>query len=90
MRNEAPRKVRPWDLLQTYIPFTAPSRASDEDAATRLAICEGCPQLRKKTDRHGIKGSCSLCGCIMSQKSKLAEASCPFNPPKWGPVEAVN
>lgn len=89
MSSETPRKVRPWDLLQKYIPGAPPSRASEEDAAARLAICEACPMLRKKTTIKGAKGTCTQCGCLMSEKVKLAGAFCPLEPPKWGPVEAV-
>ena len=87
MSSETPRKVRPWDLLTKYVPGAAPSRASDEDAAARLTICEGCPMLRKRTTRKGVKGTCSQCGCFMSEKVKLAAATCPLG--KWGAVEAV-
>ena len=89
MANETPRKVRPFDLLQKYVPGAEPSRASNEDAAARMAICEGCPRLRKKTDLRGVAGTCMECGCLMSQKVKLAGAFCPLTPPKWGIVEAV-
>ena len=81
------RPVRPWDLFQKYIPTAAPSRASDEEAAARLAICEGCPMLRKKTNRHGIKNTCKECNCFMPEKTKLARATCPLG--KWDAVEAV-
>jgi len=88
MASETPRKVRPFDLLQKYIPGAPPSRASEEDAATRLAICEGCPQLRKKTDRRGVKNTCKSCNCFMPEKVKLAGAVCPLG--KWSTVEAVS
>lgn len=88
MSNDTPRKVRPWDLITKYVPGTTPNRASDEDAAARLAICEGCPMLRKKTNRKGVKGTCEECGCFMSEKVKLSAAVCPLG--KWEAVEAVS
>jgi hypothetical protein len=86
MSSEKSRKITPFDLFQKYIPFTPPNRASDEDAAARLAICEGCPQLRKKTDRHGLKSTCKECNCFMPEKVKLASAVCPLG--KWTEVLA--
>lgn len=68
-------------MLQAHLPGAAPSRASDEDAAARLAICADCPFYRKKI------GQCKKCGCVMPQKVKLAGAVCPVG--KWGTVEAV-
>lgn len=87
MSDEAPKKVRPWDLLQKYVPGASPSRVSDEDAATRLAICDECPRLRKKTNRHGLKSTCEECNCFMPEKVKLAGAYCPLTPPKWNRVD---
>jgi hypothetical protein len=41
-----------------------------------MNICKECPFFIK------ITGQCSKCGCVMSQKTKLAEAFCPVG--KWG------
>lgn len=51
------------------------TKASDETAMARLAICEGCPSLLKVTHQ------CRECGCFMKLKTKLANAKCPLD--KW-------
>lgn len=45
----------------------------------RLQICEGCP-----LNNQGI---CSLCGCPVENKTRLATSSCPAIPPKWIMIE---
>jgi len=65
------REVRPWDLFNKNM-NRAPSKIQQE----RLSICESCPFYRKKINQ------CKKCGCIMPQKVKLADASCPID--KWG------
>lgn len=44
-------------------------------AAQRLAVCETCPNL--------AKGRCTLCGCFMVAKTRLAGFTCPDTPPRW-------
>jgi hypothetical protein len=50
-------------------------KATDEEAADRLSICEKCPELIKATSQ------CKQCGCFMKLKVKLKEAVCPIG--KW-------
>jgi hypothetical protein len=46
---------------------------SAEEKERRLAICNACEHLKN--------GSCELCGCVASWKTKLATESCPVA--KW-------
>lgn len=48
--------------------------------AERLAICRQCPQR--------INGHCSLCGCSLHHKVRLASQRCPDDPPRWDAVKA--
>ena len=68
---EEDRPVRPWDLFNKNM-NRAPSAVQQE----RLSICQSCPFYRKSIKQ------CKKCGCIMPQKVKLADASCPVH--KWG------
>jgi hypothetical protein len=74
------RTAKPWDLLNKNL------RVDDAIAEERLSICKGCPELRKTTDIHGIKGTCKQCGCLMSKKVLLSNASCPIG--KWRKVDS--
>lgn len=65
------RPVRPWDLFNKNM-NRAPSHVQKE----RLSICESCPFYRQSLNQ------CKKCGCIMPQKVKLADATCPVQ--KWG------
>lgn len=76
--NELPeipklKPVRPWDLFNPN-----KERVSDEAQERRMNICKSCPFFIKITQQ------CSKCGCVMSQKTKLADAYCPVG--KWGLV----
>jgi hypothetical protein len=64
-------EARPWDFVK---PST--SYVSDEVAAERMTVCDGCESLRLKT--------CMKCGCVMPLKTRLAHAECPVG--KWGAV----
>ncbi len=75
--NEANRNARPWDLMNPNL------RVKDEIAEERFAICLECPQLTPVTHQ------CKSCGCFMKQKTKLANAFCPLNPPKWTAAEII-
>lgn len=44
--------------------------ADPEQSATRLALCQNCEQLQA--------GRCTLCGCYMAAKSRLAAMRCPL------------
>jgi tRNA(Ile2) C34 agmatinyltransferase TiaS len=65
------KPVRPWDLINPN-----KERVSEAAQNRRMEICKACPFFIK------ITGQCSKCGCIMSQKTKLADAYCPVD--KWG------
>lgn len=43
--------------------------------AARLSICSVCPELKKPSYQ------CSICGCMMKNKTKIVGASCPLK--KW-------
>jgi hypothetical protein len=75
MADPFERPARPWDLFNKKI-----GRVDQSIADERLEICLGCPQLIKLT------AQCKECGCIMSAKTKLPNASCPLG--KWGQVTA--
>jgi hypothetical protein len=63
------RPARPWDLFNKRL-----GRVQESMAAERYAICNACPSLLPT-------GSCKECGCFMSAKVKLPNASCPLH--KW-------
>jgi len=65
------KPVRPWDLFNPN-----KDRVSDKAQERRMEICRACPFFIKITTQ------CSKCACIMTQKTKLADASCPIG--KWG------
>jgi len=46
----------------------------------RMRICEACELFNHE------KQQCSLCSCYMKIKTTLSTASCPLDPPKWGPI----
>ncbi len=73
--DKAIRNAKPWDLINPSL------RVDDEIAEERFAICKACPEL------NSVTHTCKLCGCFMKQKTKLANAFCPMDPPKWSQVE---
>lgn len=48
-------------------------RLSEEETASRLAVCHECPQFHDRT--------CILCGCNMKIKASWADQKCPLG--KW-------
>ena len=87
-------RAKPVPFLTKVVNFTKAAvkhvaagapRCTDEQIATRHAICVACPHYRNE--------ACGLCGCPVVREenylSKLswADQSCPDNPPRW---EAVN
>lgn len=62
--------TRPWDMLNPNA-----ERASDDVAETRMSICNSCPELLRLTKQ------CKQCGCMMTAKTKLLQATCPLG--KW-------
>jgi len=63
-------ETRPWDLLDPSV-----ERVTENVAEERYSICLGCPELLKLTKQ------CKKCGCFMSVKTRLKNASCPIG--KW-------
>ena len=53
--------------------------ASPATLLIRKAICDPC--INKSTNIAGID-MCSLCGCLLAVKMRLASAKCPIG--KWG------
>ena len=69
--------TRPWDLLNSKTP-----KVSESIYKYRYeSHCLNCPSLIKATKQ------CKKCGCFMSEKAKLAEASCPIG--RWGAITNV-
>lgn len=62
--------VTPLDLLN---PMT--KHATEEMAASRMSICNSCPELIK------LSTQCKKCGCFMALKTKIEAAKCPIG--KW-------
>jgi hypothetical protein len=61
--------ARPWDL------FDRENFIEEEVTNKRISICKACPQLIKLTTQ------CKKCGCFMTVKTKLKQATCPLG--KW-------
>lgn len=68
--QEKTRDVKPWDFLNPNTEY-----ASDDLAESRYSTCRSCPELIQLTK------TCKKCGCFMSAKTKLLNATCPLN--KW-------
>ncbi len=64
------KDVKPWDLINPNTEW-----ATLEVSSERYSICKACPELIKLTKQ------CKKCGCFMSAKTKLQEATCPIG--KW-------
>jgi len=60
---------RPWHLLNSN------NYVDDQISSSRYEICKSCPELIDLTKQ------CKQCGCIMTMKTKLINASCPLS--KW-------
>jgi hypothetical protein len=58
--------------------------ADEATLASRMAICKGCEFW--DASGFGGTGRCQKCGCSTQAKLRMATASCPLNPPKWGPA----
>jgi hypothetical protein len=55
---------------------SVPASASAEAKASRMAICQACPSLRKKPVLI-----CGECGCVLAAKTRFQRATCPIG--KW-------
>jgi hypothetical protein len=73
LTDEHAKQVSPFDLLSSNNYTTREIR--DE----RLDACKDCDRLFKPTR------TCRECGCFMSMKTWLKDASCPIG--KWGVSE---
>lgn len=62
--------TRPWDVLNPNAP-----KVDDSISDERMSVCKECPELLS------ISKQCKQCGCFMSVKVKLKEATCPLG--KW-------
>jgi hypothetical protein len=49
-------------------------KVSETERRERVAICDGCPNLKFGTN-------CGLCGCFVSDKASYADDHCPEG--KW-------
>ena len=51
----------------------------------RLEICKECEHLRRIPILPGDTKilQCNICNCFMHVKTKLPNAVCPDNPPRW-------
>lgn len=61
----------------TSIVMGQPVMASPEEQERRGAICLTCDKW------DAMQRRCTLCGCQTDIKRRLAQESCPDNPPKW-------
>lgn len=68
--QEKTRNVKPWDFLNPNTEY-----AEEDLAESRYDICKSCPELIQMTK------TCKKCGCFMSAKTKLLNATCPIG--KW-------
>jgi hypothetical protein len=76
-------ELTPWQKYKQNMGSTTPldlmnpnkPKALPEKAKSRLDICKECPELTKLTSQ------CKKCGCFMTAKVKLEEATCPLG--KW-------
>jgi hypothetical protein len=67
---ENAKAVRPWDLLNPNTAYVLEEKANE-----RYDICLSCPSLIQATKQ------CKKCGCLMTLKTKLLNATCPIG--KW-------
>lgn len=62
--------TRPWDMINPKS-----QHVNDDIRTTRMNLCLGCEHLIKLTTQ------CKKCGCFMTAKTKLENATCPIG--KW-------
>jgi hypothetical protein len=62
--------TRPWDMIDPRV-----ERVTEEMRDRRYSLCQECPQFISLTTQ------CKECGCVMSAKTKLLNATCPIG--KW-------
>lgn len=68
-------------LTVAGISLTGLGLATREQRLFRAARCSRCPNLRP----GGVfwVDTCSLCGCVLTAKRRLASEVCPDVPPRW-------
>lgn len=66
-----------WNLSNSIIQYAKSGfdNTSKEKYKERLTLCNSCELLNKE------KGTCTICGCVMSVKAKWDVESCPEK--KW-------
>jgi len=66
-----------WNLSKSLLDYAKSGfdDTSQEKYKERLTICNNCELLNKK------KGTCTVCGCVMSVKAKWDVEKCPED--KW-------
>jgi hypothetical protein len=62
--------TRPWHLLNSNIQYVSETKQLE-----RMSFCNNCDHLIKLTSQ------CKKCGCFMTAKTKLENATCPIG--KW-------
>jgi hypothetical protein len=55
-------------------------KTPDDVLAVRVATCNACPHAMKE---GGELKKCSICGCRLWYKLRLASERCPDTPPRW-------
>jgi hypothetical protein len=63
-------ETRPWNIINPRTEYV-----EKEESERRYGICQECPELIQMTK------TCKKCGCFMSAKTKLLNATCPIG--KW-------
>jgi hypothetical protein len=64
-----PMNAKPWDILDPN------KRTNEAKGYSRMDICLNCEYLINMTK------TCMKCGCFMTIKTRIEEASCPIG--KW-------
>lgn len=70
-------------MLRTGADLVRGGVAANDIAEQRLDICRQCEYY------HGETYRCTVCGCVMPLKTKVAKAKCPLEQPKWDSVYPV-
>lgn len=57
----------------------------------RRRICGSCEHCQLVDLPGGAKypGTCRICGCIITLKTRLAAESCPATPPRWAAIPTL-
>lgn len=63
-------------ILSEYFRDQPVAVVDDATYASRLSICQHCPDLTYGT-------TCRYCGCLVAVRAKVAMKDCPAAPPRW-------